>query len=348
MTLQYKMPPKPIINFSEISNELHKQTTTNYPTRRVIVNDIDEIWCLDIVQMPIEWKVDNDNKTLILSVIDCFSKYAWLVVLDNKQAQTVINALLNIFKTSKRIPQKIWCDNGSEFINAQFKKQILTKYDISMYHTYNTFHCSIVERFNRTMKNWTFKAMDANNTKNWIDLLPALINTYNSKRHSSIKMTPIEASKPVNRDKVHNTLYNKMYNDLLNDEPEKAKFKVNDIVRISRKKEIFEKEGDQTYTNEIFQVREVLNTTPITYKLSEMTIPIKHMRPKKETYKTKPMDGSFYSEELQITNEPDYYKVEDIIETKTIKGIKYSLVKFVGWSNDYNFYIPTKELKEVK
>ena len=81
--------------------------------------------------------------------------------------------------------------------------------------------------------------------------------------------------------------------------------------------------------------------------VSEMTIPINHMRPKKETYKTKPMDGSFYSEELQITNEPDYYKVEDIIETKTIKGIKYSLVKFVGWSKDYNLYIPTKELKEI-
>ena len=129
------MPPKPIINFSQISNELHKQTTTNYPTRKVIVNYADEIWCLDIVQMPNEWKADNDNKTLILSVIDCFSKYAWLVVLDNKQAQTVINALLNIFKTSNRKPQKIWCDNGSEFINAQFKKQILTKYDISMYHT---------------------------------------------------------------------------------------------------------------------------------------------------------------------------------------------------------------------
>ena len=78
-----------------------------------------------------------------------------------------------------------------------------------------------------------------------------------------------------------------------------------------------------------------------------MTIPIKHMRPKKETYKTTTMDGSFYSEELQITNEPDYYKVENIIEKKKIKGVNYSLVKFVGWSDDYNLYIPTKELKVI-
>ena len=47
------MPPKKQpINFTEISNELHKQTITNYTTRRVVINDIDEIWAIDLVEMP--------------------------------------------------------------------------------------------------------------------------------------------------------------------------------------------------------------------------------------------------------------------------------------------------------
>ena len=120
------MPPKKQpINFTEISNELHKQTITNYTTRRVVINDIDEIWAIDLVEMPKEWIEDNNGKSLILSVIDCFSKYAWLVVVDNKTAQTIIKAMLGIFTSSGRRPKFIWCDRGSEFINKDFKKQIL-------------------------------------------------------------------------------------------------------------------------------------------------------------------------------------------------------------------------------
>ena len=70
--------------------------------------------------------------------------------------------MLDIIKQSGRKPKFIWCDNGSEFINDDFKKQILKKYKITMYHTYNDFKRSIVERFNRTMKLCTFKALDSN------------------------------------------------------------------------------------------------------------------------------------------------------------------------------------------
>ena len=344
-----EMPPKkqPPINFTEISNELHKQTITNYATRRVVINDIDEIWAIDLVEMPKEWAQDNDGKTLILSVIDCFSKYAWLVIIDNKTAQTIIKAMLGIFTSSGRRPEFIWCDRGSEFINKDFKKQILTKYNIKMYHTYNNFKSSIVERFNRTMKLWTFKALDASNTKNWVNLIPQIIDKYNNKRHSSIKMTPIKASKAINKEKVFHNLYYKMYSNILNEPKAESKFKVDDIVRVSRVKSTFEKEADQTFTRETFQIRKVLDTTPITYLLSELVVPVNHMRPKKDTYQLEPMDGSFYTEELQLTDVPDNYAIEKIIKTKTIKRIEYSLVKFLGWDTKYSLWIPTNELQDL-
>jgi len=41
----------------------------------------------------------------------------------------------------------------------------------------------------------------------YIDVLQRLLDEYNNKYHSSIKMTPSEASQPENRDQVMNNLY---------------------------------------------------------------------------------------------------------------------------------------------
>jgi len=39
-----------------------------------------------------------------------------------------------------------------------------------------------------------WKRFTAENTRNWIDMLDKLINDYNNKKHSTIKMTPTKAS----------------------------------------------------------------------------------------------------------------------------------------------------------
>ena len=47
----------------------------------------------------------------------------------------------------------------------------------------------------------------ANNTRKYIDVLDLLIEQYNNTIHSSIKMTPVEASREVNENKVWRNLY---------------------------------------------------------------------------------------------------------------------------------------------
>ena len=61
---------------------------------------------------------------------------------------------------------------------------------------------AVIERFNRTLKTIMWKRFTAMNTRNWIDMLDELLNAYNSKKHSSIGMTPIEASNAENKIKV--------------------------------------------------------------------------------------------------------------------------------------------------
>ena len=59
-----------------------------------------------------------------------------------------------------------------------------------------------------------------------------LVNDYNNSRHSSVKMTPVEASKKKNENKV----WTNLYGDLIYLKPGKPKFAVGDKVRISKYK----------------------------------------------------------------------------------------------------------------
>ena len=64
-----------------------------------------------------------------------------------------------------------------------------------MYSTENEEKSCVIERFNRTIKEKMFKYFSTNNTRKYIDVLDLLVDQYNNTIHSSIKMTPIEASR---------------------------------------------------------------------------------------------------------------------------------------------------------
>ena len=64
----------------------------------------------------------NKGIRFLLRVIDIFSKYAWVVALNNKKGISIIREFQSILKQSNRKPNKIWVDKGSEFYNAYFKK----------------------------------------------------------------------------------------------------------------------------------------------------------------------------------------------------------------------------------
>ena len=53
----------------------------------------------------------------------------------------------------------------------------------------------MIERFNRTIKHKMLKYFSANNTRKIVDVLDLLVDQYNNTIHSSIKMTPKEASR---------------------------------------------------------------------------------------------------------------------------------------------------------
>ena len=125
----------------------------------------------------------------------------------------------------------MWVDKGKEFYNKDVKELI------ELYSTENEEKSSVVERWIRTMKERMWKYFTDNNTSVSIDILPDLVEVYNNTRHSSIKMTPVEASKKKNE----LTVWRNLYPDRLKNIDINPKFSIGDKVRISKKKKTFEK-----------------------------------------------------------------------------------------------------------
>ena len=130
----------------------------------------------------------------MLTVIDIFSKFVWIVPLKQKAGQEVVHAFSKILRERK--PCKMWVNKGKEFYNKDVQKLV------ALYSTENEEKSCVIERFNRTIKEKMFKYFSVNNTRKYIDVLDLLVDQYNNTIHSSIKMTPIEVSREVTENKV--------------------------------------------------------------------------------------------------------------------------------------------------
>ena len=105
-----------------------------------------------------------------------------------------------------------------------------------------------------------------NNTVYW-NKLDKLVDDYNNTVHSSIKMTPTEASKKENEKKV----FANLDEDEIYLKPKKPKFSIGDKVRISKyKRRVFDKGYTPNWTEELFVVDKVNLTKPITYHVVDL------------------------------------------------------------------------------
>ena len=152
----------------------------------------------------------------------------------------------------------------------------------------------------------------------WYRILPQLIREYNNRKHRTLKMSPHDASKPENYHIVYKTLYDhKRFED-------KPKFLVGQRVRTSLDKKIFEKECTQAWSEQIYQIADIVGSSPIVYKLSQLN--------------GSPVIGTFYEKQLRLTNQK-IYRIEKVISRRTLNGKRQSLVKWRDYDDTYNSYI---------
>ena len=139
-------------------------------------------------------------------------------------------------------------------------------------------------------------------------------------------MTLVEASKNKNESTVYFNLYGDM--EQLSSKP---RFKVGDKVRISKyKRKIFGKRYTPNWTEEIFLVHKIQSTNPITYRLKDLN--------------NEGIQGNFYDREL-LKAKQDVFRIEKVIRRDYKK--KHALVKWLGYSDDFNSWIPLSSLQDL-
>ena len=156
--------------------------------------------------------------------------------------------------------------------------------------------------------------MEAVHCSQYLEILPKILKQYNNTKHSSVKMTTVEASKKKNE----GTVYFNLYSDM-EPLPSKTKFKVGDKVQISKyERKTFDKGYTPNWTEEVFIVDKIQYTNPITYKLKDLN--------------DEEIKRSFSEPEL-LKAKQDVFRIYKVIRRDYKK--KQALVKWKGYSDDF-------------
>ena len=173
----------------QFANELHKPIIKKFKKRKLYSSFKDNIWGVDLADRKLISKYNKGIRYLLCA--DLFSKYTFAVPLKNKKETTIVNAFQSILDNSKRKPNKIWVDQGSEFYNKSFKKWLKDNY-IEMYSAHNEGNSVVPERCIRTLKNKIDKDMIATSKNVYFDVLNDIVDEYNNTYRKTIKMKPTD------------------------------------------------------------------------------------------------------------------------------------------------------------
>ena len=156
-----------------------------------------------------------------------------------------------------------------------------------------------VERFNRTIKGIMFRLFTRNNNRRYIHFFNEICHRYNNSYHRSIQMKPIEVSKK-NKPQIWINLYeNKLKNPQTSSQ--RRRFSAGDLVRVSNERDPFKKGYLDGWSEELFVVKHVVNSSTV-YKLQDQA--------------GEDIKGTFYSKEIQKVTEPESYRIEKVIRGK--------------------------------
>ena len=243
----------------------------------------------------------------------------------DKTGAEITRVFTKIFASEEdgnRRPSKLQTDQGKEFDNATFQR-FLKQNGVKFFTIKSQFKASLVERFNRTLKEKMWRYFMHKGSHKWLEVLPKLISAYNNAVHRIIRM----AAKDVTRENEQRLL------DLQNAKgetvstlrnPDGSHIKVGDHVRLSKTKRLFTKGYMPSWTEEVFTVVQILKNhgKPTQFKVAD--------------YHGEVVDGSFYAAEIQKIEKPDTYIIETIIDERGTGKRKQYLVKWLGYEPQFN------------
>ena len=170
----------------------YRSRRLRFPRLKVVVNDINEIWSVDLeyVDKLMLAKYNNGVKYLLVAV-DCLSRYLRVEPLKTKYATETAQVFKKMIKHKQS--EKVWVDDGTEFLGAF--KALCTERGIHLYSTFSEKKSAFAERKIRSLKNIINRYLEEKWTYSYLDKLDAFVKTINSGLNRTIKLAPNKVTK---------------------------------------------------------------------------------------------------------------------------------------------------------
>lgn len=233
--------------FEEYFNKLEVNQLTKVQKKKtfnsVIANYPGDCFQIDII---VYNKYEIHKYKYILVIIDVYSRFVQVKPLTSRESPVINKNILSIFETMG-FPFRIQSDNEfatKTFIDLMDKSNV----KLSFSDPYEINKNSIVERFNRTIRDLLKKYRLLYKDYDWPKYIDDLVDIYNNTYHTTIGDTP------------NNIWENLNYNQQkIIQKP--VEFKVGDMVRIIKIKEIFNKADEIIHSKEVYKVMKVNKNT---------------------------------------------------------------------------------------
>lgn len=304
---------------------LHKPARRRFPRRPTIVPGPGVQAQADLMDVGNSSEF-NDGVKFLLTIVDAFSRKAWAMPLKSKSGAAVATALASFFRLNAGY-RLLQTDKGREFDNANVSRE-LRDAGVKRFTTENeTIKASIVERFNRTLRERMHRYTTYADGERYIDALQPLVDSYNRTTHSSTGVPP-SAVDSKNQEDVWFRLYE-------SSPPARRapRLRRGDHARISKARGAFERGYTPNWSEEVFVVDKVMtDVTPCVYALRDLA--------------GEDIAGTFYEQELQLVDKPDTFRVAETLRERRRRGVKEYLVRWLGYPSSFNSWVSERDITD--
>jgi hypothetical protein len=306
-----------------------KQVPDRFPRRKTIVGHVNSQWQADLIDIK-----NMKHESYILTVIDVFSRYAMVQFLKSKSMDSVQQAFSKILNDTKSKPEVLYTDAGHEFSGTRFgdKKKKTKLQDfykenqiVQIKKPLSVHKASLVERFNRTLRQKIHRYLVYKASGKKIDVLQDLVFSYNNTIHPAHGFTPSHVFN-LSREKqteIAKIMYEGPEFETITKEKDitrndiKFEFKIGDFVRAVNAKTLFEKSTNfKRWSAQVYQIIELWPSNPPTYKI-EVVEPLVKIADKERSSEKFRLARRHYKWELQKVKQPKHEEniiVEEIVE----------------------------------
>lgn len=333
---KYKIGQNRIREWLQVQDtySLTRGARRKFRRNRVIVKGVDSQWDSDLMDMQNVSK-ENDGVRYILVMIDIFSRKLWCQPLKDKTGKSVVKAMTAIFAEGRQ-PLTMRSDRGREYLNKDVQ-EYLKQLGVHHFTTNNEPKANYAERVIRTLRQKIFRYTMKKQNYRYVNVLQQLVNSYNRTVHSSLGVTPDSVNKG-NEDEVRlNQYLRRKKRTKMKATKRRFRYKVDDTVRISHVRQVFDREITQKWSGEIFKIKSRLFRQDIpVYRLSD--------------WEGEDVGGTFYQSELQgvRVDENTVFKIEKVLKKRTVAGKKQALVRWLHWPKKYDSWLLLSEVKDYE